>query len=214
MSDLQCAARVFVARHGEAEYESELLSDAGGSLSTAGPRAGGGAGSERSPGSASPTSTCSSLSRAVQTGEIVAARLDVDVVGAHALREFSVGSLRRAARGPGSVPAGVRGLARRSARDADPGRGVVGAEVVERMGGVLDEIADAPSRRGACSSSATVARSVRRSPTWLLNLERRGSRQSRPLVNCDVVELAADSDGWIARSWAGEVLPTVTCRAN
>lgn len=32
MTDLQCAARLFVARHGEADYESELLSDAGGWL--------------------------------------------------------------------------------------------------------------------------------------------------------------------------------------
>lgn len=32
MTDLQCAARLFVARHGEAGYESELLSDAGGWL--------------------------------------------------------------------------------------------------------------------------------------------------------------------------------------
>ena len=36
MSDLQCAARVHVARHGEALYESELLSDAGGWLSPLG----------------------------------------------------------------------------------------------------------------------------------------------------------------------------------
>ena len=36
MSDLQCAARVFVARHGEAVYESELLSDAGGWLTPLG----------------------------------------------------------------------------------------------------------------------------------------------------------------------------------
>lgn len=33
MTDLQCAARLYVARHGEAVYESELLSDAGGWLS-------------------------------------------------------------------------------------------------------------------------------------------------------------------------------------
>ena len=36
MGDLQCAARVFVARHGEALYENELLSDAGGWLSPLG----------------------------------------------------------------------------------------------------------------------------------------------------------------------------------
>ena len=36
MSDLQCPARVFVARHGEAAYESALLSDAGGWLTPLG----------------------------------------------------------------------------------------------------------------------------------------------------------------------------------
>ena len=36
MGDLQCAARIFVARHGAADYESELLSDAGGWLSPLG----------------------------------------------------------------------------------------------------------------------------------------------------------------------------------
>ena len=38
MGDLQCAARIFVARHGAADYESELLSDAGGWLSPLGRR--------------------------------------------------------------------------------------------------------------------------------------------------------------------------------
>ena len=36
MTDLQCPARVFLARHAEAEYETELLMDHGGSLTTAG----------------------------------------------------------------------------------------------------------------------------------------------------------------------------------
>ena len=36
MTDLQCPARLFVARHGEALYESELLSDSGGWLSPRG----------------------------------------------------------------------------------------------------------------------------------------------------------------------------------
>ncbi|MBA2774866.1 MAG: hypothetical protein H0U36_12600, partial [Nocardioidaceae bacterium] len=36
MSDLFCAATVIVARHGEAEYDTELASDDGGSLTLAG----------------------------------------------------------------------------------------------------------------------------------------------------------------------------------
>jgi hypothetical protein len=38
MSSLQCAARLFVARHGEAEYETEFCSDHGGSLTALGRR--------------------------------------------------------------------------------------------------------------------------------------------------------------------------------
>src|SRR6478609_8669808 len=36
MSSLHCPARVLVARHGEAEYETELCSDDGGSLTALG----------------------------------------------------------------------------------------------------------------------------------------------------------------------------------
>ena len=36
MTDLQCPARVFLARHGEAEYETELFMDHGGSLTARG----------------------------------------------------------------------------------------------------------------------------------------------------------------------------------
>jgi probable phosphoglycerate mutase len=37
MADLQCAARILVARHGEAAYESDLLHDHGGAICTAVP---------------------------------------------------------------------------------------------------------------------------------------------------------------------------------
>ena len=36
MSALQCPARVFLARHGETEYETDLVTDDGGSLTPAG----------------------------------------------------------------------------------------------------------------------------------------------------------------------------------
>ena len=38
MSSLQCPARILVARHGEAEDETELVSDDGGSLTALGRR--------------------------------------------------------------------------------------------------------------------------------------------------------------------------------
>ena len=90
MSDLQCAARVFVARHGEADYESELLSDAGGWLTTVG-RLQARDLAESVAGERIARVWTSDMARAVQTGEIVAARLGVDVVVRKGLREFGVG---------------------------------------------------------------------------------------------------------------------------
>jgi probable phosphoglycerate mutase len=54
MGDLQGAARVNVARHGAADYESQLLSDAGGWLSSVGAVVGRGAGQRVTPAVARP----------------------------------------------------------------------------------------------------------------------------------------------------------------
>ena len=83
-------ARVFVARHGEAAYESELLSDAGGWLTTLG-RDQARVLAESMEGESIARVWTSDMARAVQTGEIVAARLGVDVVVRTGLREFGVG---------------------------------------------------------------------------------------------------------------------------
>jgi 2,3-bisphosphoglycerate-dependent phosphoglycerate mutase len=92
MSDLQCAARVFLARHGEADYETDLVTDHGGSLSAAG-RAQARALGERLRGERIARVWCSPLSRAVQTAEIAASVLGVDVVVREDLREYGVGAL-------------------------------------------------------------------------------------------------------------------------
>ena len=140
MGDLQCAARVFVARHGEADYESELLSDAGGSLSALG-REQSLALADSLTGQRIAHVYVSSMSRAVQTGDIVAARLGVGVTVRHGLRELGVGS-------HAGQPA-----------DPDPFRPVFdhwldgrldtpipgaesGSQVVDRVCGVLEEAAD------------------------------------------------------------------------
>jgi probable phosphoglycerate mutase len=204
MGDLQCAARVFVARHGEADYESELLSDAGGSLS--------GLGREQAMALADSLTGqriahvyVSSMSRAVQTGEIVAARLGVGVTVRQGLREIGVGSHAGQPADPdpfrpvfddwldGRLETPIQG-------------GEFGSQVVDRVCGVLEEAAD--RHRGEAvlvvSHGGAICTAI---PNLARNVERRFP-QSRPLANCDVIELAADADGWIARSWAGEDLPT------
>lgn len=111
MGDLQCAARVFVARHGEAVHESELLSDSGGWLSALGREQAKALAAQLAPERITRV-WCSSMARAVQTAEIVAGVLGVDVVVREGLREFGVGDHES------------------------------GVEVVERYQAVLEEIAD------------------------------------------------------------------------
>ena len=199
MSDLQCAARVFVARHGEALYESELLSDAGGWLSPLGRQQAKDLAASLAAERISRV-WASDMARAVQTAEIVAGVLDVDVVVRTGLREFGVGDAAGTTGDPDpfaeTFTAWVAGdhLAR------IPG-GESGEEVVERLTTVLDEIAD--QHRGEAAlvishggvMSMALAALARNLPAA------HGHR--RPMPHCGVVALEADADGWVCRSWAG-----------
>ena len=81
MSDLMCAARLVVARHGDASYVESYFSDEGGSLTPEG-RAQALALATALAGERVAHVWTSDTSRAVQTAEIAAARLgDRDVVG-------------------------------------------------------------------------------------------------------------------------------------
>jgi len=203
MGDLHCAARVFVARHGEADYESELLSDAGGSLSALG-REQSLALADALAGQRIAHVYVSTMSRAVQTGEIVAARLGVAVTVRHGLREFSVGSFAGQAAQPDPFRLVFDDWLAGRLDTPIPG-GESGSQVVERVCGVLQEAAD--RFRGEAvlvvSHGGAICTAI---PNLVRNVERRFPL-SRPLAHCDVVELAADADGWIARSWAREDVP-------
>ena len=78
MSDLQCPARVFLARHGEAAYETALLMDHGGTLTARG-RAQARELGERLRAEKIAHVYSSTISRAVQTAELAAAVLGVEV---------------------------------------------------------------------------------------------------------------------------------------
>lgn len=203
MSDLQCAARVFVARHGEAEYETDLLHDLGGSLTSRG--------REQSRLLAASLVDeriariwSSPMSRAVQTAEIVAARLGVDVVVREGLRELLVGEHAGSPVDPDPF-ADTFGCWLAGDLEARIAGGETGGEVMARVVAVLDEVADLHRGEAAlvighggamCTAIPSVARNL-------------GSDfpRGRPLANGGVVHLAADVDGWIARSWGGEDLP-------
>ena len=202
MGDLQCAARVFVARHAEAVYESPLLSDSGGWLS---PR-----GREQAKALAASLAPerivrvwSSSMARAVQTAEIVAGVLGVDVVVREGLREFGVGDHAGSTGDPDPF-AETFGSWLVGDLDARIAGAESGSEVVARVGEVLGEVAD--SHRGEAalviSHGGAICTAV---PSLAANLSASHARDL-PLANCDVVALEADADGWVARSWAGTPL--------
>ena len=202
MSDLQCAARVFVARHGEAVYESELLSDAGGWLSPLGREQARALAERVAPERISRVWT-SDMARAVQTGEIVAAALGVDVVVRTGLREFGVGDAAGTTGDPDPFAETFAAWLGGDLTARIPG-GESGEDVVERYTAVLDEIADAHrgesvlvvSHGGVmCMALSAMAR----------NLALSHSRDL-PMPNCGVVALEGDADGWVARSWADRPL--------
>jgi probable phosphoglycerate mutase len=193
---------VFVARHGEADYESELLSDAGGWLTPLG-REQARLLADSLAGERIARVWTSDMARAVQTGEIAAARFGVDVVVRTGLREFGVGD----AAGTTGVPDPFAPTFA-SWLDGDLTARIPGAEsghdVVGRYQAVLDEIAD--SHRGEsvlvvshggvmCMALSALAR----------NLTLSHSRDL-PMPNGGVVAVEADADGWVARSWVGQAL--------
>ena len=207
MTDLQCAARVFVARHGEADYETDLLVDHGGSLSDLGRDQSRELGRSLS-GERIVRVWSSSMARAVQTAEIAAAELGCGVTVREGLREFGVGVHAGSAVEPDPFrPTFDRWL------DGDLDARIEGAEsgseVVARVSGVLAEIGD--RHRGEAvlviSHGGAICMAV---PMLAINLHPRFPLD-RPLPNTGVVQLEVDGDvGWRAVSWAGEPVPQTT----
>jgi probable phosphoglycerate mutase len=193
---------VFVARHGEAAYESQLLSDAGGWLTSVG-RDQARLLAEAMAGERIARVWTSDMARAVQTGEVAAGVLGVDVVVRRGLREFGVGDAAGTTGEPDPFAATFAAWLDGDLGARIPG-GESGHEVVERYRIVLDEIADAHrgesvlvvSHGGVmCLALAALAR----------NLTVSHSRDL-PMPNGGVVALEGDDDGWVARSWAGTTL--------
>ncbi len=192
MSSLHCPARILVARHGEAEYETELCSDDGGSLTAVGRRQARDL-ADRLRGDRIARVWTSALSRAVQTAEIAAAGLGVDVVVREGLREYGVGSLA----GTDGDEAAVLGPVFRAWVDGDETATIDGGErvggIVARVAAVLDEVADAHPGETAlvvCHGGAMLATIPQ------LVGRPRGSGLGVALPNCAVIELAKDADGW------------------
>jgi 2,3-bisphosphoglycerate-dependent phosphoglycerate mutase len=140
VGDVHCPARIIVARHGQAEYETPEMNAAGGSLTALG-RAQARELGERLRSEKVAVVICSELSRAVQTAEIAAAVLGVSVRVRERLQEFPAGDhlglpcdarFYDAMLGSwltGDLSLGVPG-------------GEIGRETAERVLDVLDDVAD------------------------------------------------------------------------
>jgi probable phosphoglycerate mutase len=197
MSSLQCPARLLVARHGEAEYETELCSDAGGSLTALGRRQAREL-ADRLKGERIARVWTSPLSRAVQTAEIVAAALGVDVVVREGLREYGVGSLA----GTGGDEATAIGPVFLAWTRGDDTATIEGgervADIVARVEVVLREVADAHPGESVLvvGHGGTILATV----PQLAGLSR-GHGLGLTLSNCGVVEVEADAEGWRLVSW-------------
>lgn len=202
MTDLQCPARVLVARHGEAAYESELLSDAGGWLTALG-RQQARELAESLAGERIARVWTSDMARAVQTGEIVAGRLGVDVVVRTGLREFGVGDATGTTGDPDPFAATFAAWLDGDLAARIPGA-ESGEEVVERYAGVLAEIAD--DHRGEAALVVSHGGVMCMALSALARNLAMGHSRDLPLPHCGVVALEADADGWVARSWAGRDL--------
>ncbi len=186
------SARVFLARHGLADYESELVTDDGGSLSAEG-RAQARGLADALRGERISRVWCSPLSRAVQTAEIAAAALDVDVVVREGLREYGVGSLAGTDADESAVIGSVFGAWEAGDDSATIEGGEAVADIVSRVTRVLDEIVDehpgeaalVVSHGGAIMATVPELLGQPRSSAWDLVLPGGG-----------FVALERDVDGW------------------
>lgn len=201
MSDLQCPARILVARHGEAMYaDPELLSDDGGWLTKLGKRQADDLGKRLVAARVAAVYT-SRLARAQETGERVGRRLGLTPTTLEGVQEFGVGSL---AGTPAVGPAAREVFVAWVMGDLDrrwPGA-ETGSEVVDRFVAAVGELAD--RHRGesvlVVSHGGAMTLAI---PNTVTNA-RPGLARAADIPNCAVSEVEIDADGWrLVGPWPG-----------
>lgn len=188
MSDLQCPIRVLLVRHAEAEYESALLADTGGSLTPVGREQAREVG-ERLHGERVAVVVSSAMSRAVQTAELMAGVLDAHVLVREGLEEIGSGDFRgRPAEGELFDP--TLNAWRAGDLEARVPGGESGQEAAARVWTVLDPLAD--RFRG---ETVVV---VGHGGTMLAALVSAGLRPDGDfrIANGAVLAVEGDGDGW------------------
>lgn len=202
VSDLQCPARVLVARHGEAGYaDPTVLSDEGGWLTDLGKKQAGDL-SERLREERVAAVYTSRLSRAQETGAIVGDRLGLTPATVDGVQEFAVGSL---AGKPAAVPESRETFLAWIQGDLDrrwPGA-ETGTEIVARFVEAVDALAD--RHRGETvvlvSHGGVMTLAI---PKTATNTSQELARRA-DIPNCAVAELEVDADGWrLVGDWPGK----------
>jgi 2,3-bisphosphoglycerate-dependent phosphoglycerate mutase len=210
MTDLFCAATLVVARHAEAEYETPLAGDHGGSLTAKG-RAQARELGNSLVGRRIAAVWCSDMSRAVQTAEIAAGVLGVAVTVRTGLREFGVGAL---AGEPFSVELFDPVYDTWMTGDLSGGcpGAESGADVVARVRTELESAVD--QFRGETVLVVSHGGAMGLSLPRLVSNVPADYSSGRPLPNCATCELRADADGWVLVSWSGTPLPEDVVRSD
>ncbi len=190
MSDLQCPARIFLARHGETEYETELLMDHGGSLTAVG-RAQARELGEKLRSERIAHVYSSTISRAVQTAELAAAVLGVEVTVREGLVELALGEAYGRPAGTGLFVREMKAWVAGDVEARAPGSESA-VEIAARVRRVLDDLAD--RHRGEAvlvvgHGGALVATLA------VLDFE---PGRSWDIANCAFAQLEGDTDGWRA----------------
>jgi broad specificity phosphatase PhoE len=206
MSDLQCAATLLVARHGDAEYgHPSVLSDEGGWLSDKGVEQTTALAASLVGRRVAAVRT-SILARAVQSGAVAAEVLGVDSRAVEGLEEFSVGALAGRPHDDPELQSIFRSWVHGDLRRRIP-RGVTGEEVLTRYREALVSIAD--QFRGETvlvfSHGGVMSFALPR----LSGSPRVDLAAAKFLPNCGVAEVAVDGDGFEVRTWPGSTDRTV-----
>lgn len=192
-----------VARHAKAAFVETWFSDEGGSLTPAG-RAQAHELADSLRGRRVASIFSSDTSRAVQTAEIVAARLRVPVTATKALREVSVGSLLGQPFDLSHIDA-VTDRWYAGSLDARFEGGESGLEVVQRHRDVFEEIADLHRGETVLVVGHQTALGIV-VPMLAREITPRWARDNE-LANTECVELENDADGWALRRWGSQRPP-------
>jgi probable phosphoglycerate mutase len=194
---------MYVARHGEAAYETQLITDDGGTLTELG-RA---QAAELASSLAARNIThvwASSRSRAVQTGEIAAAALGCGMTVREGLREFEVGAFAGHPVSDQDPLASTFRAWLAGDLDVRVDGGESGSELVARVRTVLEEVAGRHEGEAVLVVSHGGAMGVGL-PALATNLPG-AIILDTPLPNCGVVELSVDGNGWRAHRWVDRQL--------